>query len=109
MRVEPKVLQHALDGLLGERRVAEGVAGPAQAYDEAVADKLTVIRASQNRDVLDARGRGRRNHESDSERGNERAHHPPPTLTDPSGWTAPDTVTPLSVLRTRTTSPIDPS
>ena len=109
VHVHAEVLQHALDGLLGEGGVGERVARPAQAHDEAVADELAVARVAQDRNVLDARRRGRRGDEAEQQRDDERAHHPPPTLTEPSGCTAPDTVTPLSLLRTRTTSPIEPS
>ena len=46
---------------------------------------------------------------TERERQNQSAHYPPLTRTEPSGWTAPDTVTPLSSLRTLTMSPIEPS
>ena len=55
------MLEHRLDGLLRERRVANGVAGTLKADHEAIADQLAVARAAQDRDILDANrcgGRG---------------------------------------------------
>ena len=59
MHVHAEVLQHALHRLLGERRVAERVAGAAQAHDEAIADQLAVAGTAEHGNVLDARRRGR--------------------------------------------------
>ena len=89
--------------------VAQRVARALKADHEPIADQLTVARAAQDRDVLNASRGGGRHGEAQHQRGHQRTHHPPPTLTEPSGWTAPDTVTPLSLLRTLTTSPIEPS
>jgi hypothetical protein len=109
MDVEAQVLKHRLNGFFGERRVAQGVAGALKTDHEPIADQLAVARAPQNRDVLDTNRSGGRCGEAKNEREKQPAHHPPLTLTEPSGWTAPDTVTPLSLLRTLTTSPIEPS
>ena len=87
----------------------DAVAGTLKADHEAIADQLAVARAAQDRNVLDANRRGGRGGEADHERKKQPADHPPLTLTEPSGWTAPDTVTPLSLLRTLTMSPIEPS
>jgi hypothetical protein len=51
--VKTQVREHRLNGLLGEGRVAQGVARPLQTNDEAIADKLSVARAAQDRDVFD--------------------------------------------------------
>ena len=109
VHVHAEVLQHALDGLLGEGRVGERVARAAQPNHQPVADELAVPCIAQDRDVLDTRRSRWSGHQAEEHRDRESAHHPPPTLTDPSGCTAPDTVTPLSLFRTRTTSPISPS
>ena len=85
------------------------VARSLQTDDEAVADELIVARAAQRRDVFDPGRNGRRGGETKRERQNQSPHHPPLTWTEPSGWTAPETVTPLSSLRTLTMSPIEPS
>ena len=45
MDVEPQALQHRLDRLLGERRVAQGVARALEAHDQAIADQLGVAGA----------------------------------------------------------------
>ncbi len=42
--VKAQMREHRLDGLLGEGRIAQGVAGPLQTNDKAVADELTVAR-----------------------------------------------------------------
>ena len=54
---DAEIFQHGADRLLGERRIAQAVAGPLQPDDQAVADQLVVARALQLRDVLDARDR----------------------------------------------------
>ncbi len=66
--VKTQVREHRLDGLLGERRVAQGVAGPLQTNHEAIADKLSVARAAQDRDILDPGRKGRRGGEAKRER-----------------------------------------
>src|ERR1700683_3579216 len=101
--------ERRLDGLLGEGRRAQGVARSLQTNHEAIADELTIACATQDRDILDPGRKGRRSGETERERQNQSAHYPPLTWTDPSGWPAPDTVTPLSSLRTLTMSPIEPS
>ena len=109
VHVHAEMIQHALDRLLGEGGVAERVARAAEAHDEPVADELTVAGASEDGDILDPSGEGRRRHQTQREKDGDQTRHPPPTLTEPSACTAPETVTPLSLFRTRTTSPIDPS
>ena len=109
VHVKTQVREHRLDGLLGEGRVAQGVARPLQTDHEAITDELTVARAAQDRDILDPGRDGGRGGETKRERQNQSPHYPPLTRTEPSGWTAPDTVTPLSSLRTLTMSPIEPS
>src|SRR3984957_12392595 len=101
--------EHRLNGLLGERRVAQGVAGPLQTDHKAITDELTVARGAQDRDILDAGRDGRRGGEAKGERQNQAPHYPPLPRAEPSGRTAPDTVTPLSSLRTLTMPPIEPS
>ena len=68
MHIEAKVLQHSLDGLLGERRVAKRVARALQADHEPIADELAVPSAAQNRNVLDASRRGRRGNQKEHQR-----------------------------------------
>ena len=57
--IDAKPLQHALQGLLGERRVVEGVAGAVEADHEAIANQLVLANALDIRQVLDARSRSR--------------------------------------------------
>ena len=61
--VDAHAVEHRLQRLLGERRVAQGVAGAVEADDQAVADELVGAHALHRDDVLDARtrqdGRGR--------------------------------------------------
>ena len=85
------------------------VARALEADDETVADELAVPCAAQDRNVLDARRAAGAAIRDEHQRDDQNPHHPPPTLDRSSGWTAPDTVTPLSLLRTLTTSPIEPS
>ena len=60
-RVDAEALEHRLQGLPGEGRVVEGVAGAAEADDEAVADELVLAHALDLGEILDARQRqGRR-------------------------------------------------
>ena len=76
-----------LHRLLGERRVAQRVAGALQADHQAVADELVVARAAQRGDVLDAHGRadGVARPSAQQQQGDEkRALHPPLTSTAPS-------------------------
>ena len=68
MHVETQVLEHRLDGLLGEGRIAQGVAGPLQTDHQAIADQLAVARAAQDRDVLDPGRDGGRGGETKRER-----------------------------------------
>ena len=58
--VDAHAVEHRLQRLLGERRVAQAVAGALEADDEAVADELVVAHALQRGDVLDARAAGER-------------------------------------------------
>jgi hypothetical protein len=55
-----QALEHGNEALLGEVRVAQGVAGAVQADDEAVADEHVVAHALEARDILDAHGAARR-------------------------------------------------
>ena len=50
------LFEHGLQGVIGERGVAQGIAGALQADDEAVADELGVASAAQRGNVLDAHG-----------------------------------------------------
>ena len=128
--VDAHAVEHRLHRLLGERRVAHGIAGALQADDEAVADELVRPRAVDVDDVLDADGAARRlriarcigdrlarpvrdevggaDRRGDRQRRQQRecqAQLHPDTLTVPSSPTMPDTMTPLSALRTWTVSP----
>ena len=76
MHVETQVLEHRLHGLLGEGRIAQGVAGPLQADHEAIADQLAVMRAAQDRNILDPSRGGGASGETDGERQNQSPHHP---------------------------------
>src|SRR5208282_5939962 len=108
--VDAHAVEHRLDRLFGERNVAQRIAGALQADHQAVADELIVARAAQRGDVLDAdRRQALAGQRAKNQRQDQASHHPPLTRTVPSGWTAPDTVTPLSLLRTLMTSPAAPS
>ncbi len=58
--VDAEPLQHALQRLLGERRIVERVAGAVEADDEAVTDELVLADAFDAGEVFDARRRRRR-------------------------------------------------
>src|SRR5262249_56018236 len=103
------IVEHRLQRLLGERRVAQRVAGAIEANHEAVADDLVLAQPPDVGDVLDAdrslRG-GRGEHEE--QRKQEPDHHPSTTFIVPSGWTMPFMMTPVSVLRTGMSVPAAP-
>src|SRR5262249_39921949 len=109
-RRDAEVFQHGADRLLGERRIAQAVAGSLQADHEAVADELVVARRLQRRDVLDARRRKcGRDRARDKHQGQQQAtHHEVPTLIVPSGMMMPTKTAPLSTLRTLIASPSEP-
>ena len=58
--VDAEPLQHALQGLLGERRIVEGIAGAVEADDQAITDELVLANALDIGEVFDTRGRRRR-------------------------------------------------
>ncbi len=90
--------------------VAQRVAGALQADHQPVADELRVARAAQRGHVLDTHGRaGCGEGRGPNNQGDEEAPHPPLTRTEPSERTRPETVTPLSSLRTVTVWPTTPS
>ena len=116
--VDAHAVEHRLDGLLGEGRVAHRVARAEQAHHEAVADELVLAHAAERRDVLDADGGPGRHRGAEQRRGgqqgqDEAAHQPAPPLdatwTAPSPPIVPATVRPLSRLRTGMTSPTAPA
>ena len=60
--VDAEPLQHALQGLLGERRVIERIAGAVEADDQAIADQLVLADALDTGEVFNTRRRRRRRH-----------------------------------------------
>jgi hypothetical protein len=57
--IDAKPLEHALQGLLGEWRVVERIAGTVEADHKAIADQLVLTNTLDIREVLDARSRSR--------------------------------------------------
>jgi hypothetical protein len=57
--IDAEPLEHALQGLLGERRVVERIAGTVEADHEAIANQLVLANTLDIREVLDARSRSR--------------------------------------------------
>ena len=108
--VDAEPIEHRLDRLFGERRVAQRVACPLQPDDEAIADQLIVADPFDLRDILDA-NRGRNGPQlADHENEDKKATHQlAPMRMLPSGRITPLTVMPLSILRTVTTSPAAPA
>ena len=108
--VDAQTIKHRLDRLLGERRVAQGVAAALETDYQTIADELVIANAFELRDVLDSYGglgRPGRQHQRDDDE--ELAHQPGPTWTLPSAATVPPMVMPLSMLRTVTKSPTPPA
>ena len=58
--VDAEPFQHALQGLLGERRIIKCVAGTVEADDEAITDQLVLANAFDVGEVFNARRAGRR-------------------------------------------------
>ena len=79
--VQAQPFQHRLQGLLGEGRIVDGVAGAVEADHEAVADQLVLAHAFHIGEVLDARGGGERTcagqqRQRDGGRGGQSPHPP---------------------------------
>ena len=76
--IDAKPFQHRLQGLLGERRIVERIAGAVEADDEAIAEQLVLPDTLDTGEVFDARRRhGRRTGTADShQRGKRGAKRP---------------------------------